>query len=86
MEGTLLILNLESKATSVVVRQEHYFFDMAKVPSQDDQIPYFILHTGGGLQLLDTRKGRLFNLADNAQDNFDVCRSISIQSIEQSGE
>ena len=45
--------------------------------------PYFIMHTGKGLTLVNAEKGKTYDLAFNNQTNFNVCRSIQIVEIEK---
>ena len=58
--------------------------DIAKIPSSDENFPYYILHTGKGIQIVNTDKQKFYDLAVNEQSSFNVCRSISIQPLDQS--
>ena len=49
---------------------------MAKVPQVEGMPPYFIMHTGKGLTLVNADIGKTYDLAQNNCTNFNVCRSI----------
>ena len=45
--------------------------------------PYFIMHSGKGLTLVNVQKGKTYDLAFNDQESFNVCRSIQVVEIDQ---
>ena len=74
----IVILNLDTQTEKVIIEPENavYCLDMAKVPQIDGMPPYFIMHTGKGLTLVNAEKRKTYDLAQNNQTNFNVCRSI----------
>ena len=56
----LVIFNFETKVETVIVQPEDatYFLDMARIPGNPGEAPYFIVHQGTGLLLINTEKHR----------------------------
>ena len=56
--------------------------DICQIPCNEGDTPYFILHTGRGILIVNTAKCRSYELAYNEQTNFNVCRSMSVVPID----
>ena len=80
----LVVLNLDTLEVKIVIDTDVaiYFLGIGKIPSSDKNFPYFILHTGKGISIVNTDKSKCYDLAATAQANFNVCRSISIQPMD----
>ena len=82
----LVILDLDTRGEKIVIAPEAAvnILDICKIPcfGGEDENPYFIMHTGKGLQLVNPSKLRSYDLAMNAQTNFNVCRSIAVIQID----
>ena len=80
----LVILDLDTREEKVVIEPEAAvnILDICRIPSGEDENPYFIMHTGKGLQLVNPVKRKSYDLAQNAQTNFNVCRSMSVVPID----
>ena len=74
----LVILNLDTREEKVVIKPDPsiYFIDIIPIPSNPGDTPYFILHTGKGIQIVNTEKQKSYALASNMQTNFNVSRSL----------
>lgn len=59
-----------------------YILDITKIPSGEETNPYFILHTGKGISLINVANYKTYDLALNTQVNFNVCRSIDTALID----
>ena len=59
-----IIFNLETKDEKIVIDEEDAYFalDIIKIPSSPAGAPFFIAHTGKGLQLIDAVKKKSYNL------------------------
>ena len=82
----LVILDLDTREEKIVIAPEAAvnILDICRIPCfGEDENPYFIMHTGKGLQLVNPTKLRSYDLAMNAQTNFNVCRSIAVVPIDQ---
>ena len=81
----LVIFNLETKEEKVVIKPENgvYILDIQKVPFSDSEHAFFMMHTGKGIELVNVAKNKTYLLAQNAQTNFNVCKSIDIRAIEE---
>ena len=80
-ENKLVILNIETKEERVVIEPQNgtYILDICKIPSlTTDEHPFFIMHTGKGIQLVSSATQKAYDLAYNNQTNFNVCRSIQV--------
>jgi len=86
MEGRnkLVILNLDTKEEKVVIAPDQAvcFLDICKIPGNPGGGNFYILHTGKGIQLVDTETCKAYDLAVNEQTNFNVCKSICVQAID----
>ena len=83
-QNKLIILNLETKQERIIISPEAavYFLDICKIPGSPGGCNFYILHTGKGIQLVNAEQQKAYDLATNVQTNFNVCRSICIQSID----
>ena len=55
--GKLVIVNLDTRQEKIIISPDTvYFLDIVRIPSFDDQSPFFILHTGKGIQIVNTEK------------------------------
>ena len=79
-ENKLVILNIETKEERVVIEPQNgtYILDISKIPDSGDEFPFFIMHTGKGLQLVSSVTKQAYDLAFNGQTNFNVCKSIQV--------
>ena len=84
-ENKMVIFNLDTHVSKVIIDPENgvYCMDICKIPQTQGMDPYFIIHSGKGLTLINVRKGKTYDLAFNDQENFNVCRSIQVMEIEQ---
>lgn len=85
LPSKLVILNLDTRQEKIVIQADSgaaYFIDMCKIPSNPGEPAYFILHTGKGLQLVNTDKRRCYDLVLDQQAEFNVSRSLSIVPID----
>ena len=80
----MVILNLDTHAERVIITPDIgvYCMDICKIPQTEGMDPYFIIHSGKGLTLINVRKGKTYDLAYDDQENFNVCRSIQVMEIE----
>ena len=85
-EGRLVILNLDSFEEIVVIQPDvqMYILDITRFSSGDGVSNYFILHTGRGVKLVNVENAKCYDLANNSQGNFNVCRSIDTALIDPS--
>lgn len=74
----LVILNLETFEEKTLIEPDNalYILDILKIPSGELNLPYFFMHTAKGIKMVDSTAGKVFDLANNTQNNFNVCRSI----------
>lgn len=80
----LVILNLETMEQKLIIEPTGalYILDITKIPSGDAANPYFILHTGKGISMVNVQNFKTYDLALNQQVNFNVCRSIDTTPID----
>ena len=80
----LVILDLDTSEEKIVISPEAAvnILDICRIPCGEGESPYFIMHTGKGLQLVNPAKQRSYDLAQNVQTNFNVCRSIAVVPID----
>lgn len=57
--------------------------DITKIRSGDHEDPYCIVHSDKGLQIVNVKVGKAYDLCINEQMNFNVCRSIDVQPTDQ---
>ena len=61
----LVILNLDTRQEKILIQADSgaaYFIDMCKIPTNPGEPDYFIVHTGKGIQLVNTGKRRCYDL------------------------
>ena len=78
----LVILHLDTKEEKIVIQPEReiYFLDIVAIPGISS---FFVMHTGRGIHLIDADHQKTYDLCHNEQNNFNVCRSLSVQQIDQ---
>ena len=85
-ENRLVIVNLETQTELTIINAENavYYIDMAKIPHNEGDPAYYLMHSGRGISMLDSEKKTEYQLALNNQFNFNVCRSLSLQPVDSS--
>jgi len=81
LQNKMVILNLDTRSEKIVIEAQSgsaYFIDMIKIPQSPGADTYFILHTGKGIQLVNTVKGRCYDLVLDEQAEFNVSRTLSV--------
>ena len=65
LQERMIILNLDTRAEKIVLEAESgtaFFIDMCKIPQNPGTNPYFIVHTGRGVQLVNAKLGKCYDL------------------------
>ena len=60
------------------------FIDMIMIPQNPGANPYFILHTGRGVQLVNAALGKSYDLVLDEQAEFSANKTLSVVPIDAS--
>ena len=80
-------INLDTRNETMIIppQDKVLVLDISLIPFSEDAASknaFFLMHTGKGIFLVNAIKGKKYLLAQNEQSNFNVCKSIAVESLE----
>ena len=83
----LMTIDVCEKKTELVIDWEEtvYSYDLKKIPGTGED-PYFILHQGNGLYLIDPINKKNYNLRYDDSANYTTCRSVAMNLVNEEDE
>ena len=79
----VVIFNLETKQEKMVIDlKSAQIFDICTIPGNPGGEKYFMMHTGKGIQLVNSEKRKTYDLVHCKLSDFNVCKSISVQAMD----
>ena len=86
LQNKMVIYNLDTQMEKVVLESDSgqaFFIDMCMIPQNPGSNPYFILHTGRGIQLVNAAIGRCYDLVLDEQE-FNMNKTLSVVPVDAS--